>query len=148
MAMTLSGCITAAQDYFGFKSSGQIQEELERDGRSTLVINFHTDSARITDDARRQVDEVASALTRLDLTGKKVLVVGHTDSRGTESYNQALSLDRAFAVMQSLTERKVIAVDQIMWDGKGESDPLVSPETTDQDRARNRRVEIRLVDAS
>lgn len=66
-----------------------------------------------------------------------VEVVGHTDDRGTASYNRRLSLARARAV----AERLSLACARVS--GRGESDPA-GPNETSAGRAANRRVEVRL----
>jgi OmpA-OmpF porin, OOP family len=88
-----------------------------------------------------------SAITELDdkikAQGMQVIdinVVGHTDSIGTEEYNQALSLRRATSVKDYMVSE---GVDPGIIDvsGKGESDPVASNDTK-EGRAQNRRVEI------
>jgi OOP family OmpA-OmpF porin len=70
----------------------------------------------------------------------KVEVVGHTDSRGSESYNQSLSLQRATSVAHFF-ESVGIESSRITIDGIGETQP-VAPNTDKEGRAKNRRVEI------
>ena len=74
----------------------------------------------------------------------RVRVVGHTDSKGTEIYNQALSKRRAQAVVAYLT-RKGIAAQRLEAVGLGEENPVASNDT-DDGRAQNRRVELDILD--
>ena len=69
-------------------------------------------------------------------------VIGHTDNKGSETYNQKLSVRRAQAVKDYMVSEGIDAgiVDVI---GKGESEPVASNDT-DEGRAKNRRVEIRV----
>lgn len=72
--------------------------------------------------------------------GGKVSLTGHTDSKGSDAYNQRLSLQRAQAVKAFLT-RNGVKASQIQVTGKGEAMPIESNET-EEGRAKNRRVEI------
>jgi OOP family OmpA-OmpF porin len=67
-------------------------------------------------------------------------IIGYTDSKGSEEYNQGLSVQRALAVKDYLVSEGIDA-NIIDVSGKGESDPVASNDT-DEGRARNRRVEI------
>ncbi|MEK9721040.1 MAG: OmpA family protein, partial [Quisquiliibacterium sp.] len=70
------------------------------------------------------------------------IVVGHTDSVGTDAYNMALSLRRADSVKAYLVS-KGVAADRIRTAGRGESQPVASNET-EEGRAKNRRVTVRV----
>ena len=108
-----------------------------------IVINlvndeFDFDKAILKPDMKVALDEVIGLLkprSLVDLT-----VVGHTDSTGTEAYNQALSLRRAQAVVDYLHTHGLqdLSIEQV---GKGESEPVES-NATPEGRAKNRRVEI------
>ena len=73
------------------------------------------------------------------------IAVGHTDSVGSDAYNQALSLARAESVKAYLVSQGIPAA-RIRTDGKGESQP-VADNATAAGRAKNRRVEIDVVAA-
>lgn len=92
------------------------------------------------------LDEVATVL-RENPTIKKVEVSGHTDSKGKARDNQKLSEARANAVMAYLAS-KGIAAERLVAVGYGEDKPLVKPEKTDDDRAKNRRVEFNILEQS
>ncbi len=70
----------------------------------------------------------------------KVLVVGHTDTRGDLVYNQGLSERRASAVVEALAQRG-IARDRLTPIGVGMAAPVASNDT-EEGRAKNRRVEL------
>lgn len=75
---------------------------------------------------------------------KKISIEGHTDSDGSDDYNQSLSERRAASVMQYLTDNGV-AASRMESVGFGESKPLVE-ETSDADKEKNRRVEFRITE--
>jgi len=110
-----------------------------------VTVHFATDSAEIEPRSRGQVEQVARAASRLDLGQARLLIVGHTDSRGPEQYNQVLSLRRAQAVKDALVMEHGLAADTLVAEGRGESELLVRPERGPEDYAKNRRVELRLV---
>jgi outer membrane protein OmpA-like peptidoglycan-associated protein len=69
-----------------------------------------------------------------------LLIVGHTDNVGSESFNKTLSKNRARAVSSQLTSAGV-SRSRLKLQGKGESQPVVSNDT-EYNRSQNRRVEI------
>ncbi len=78
----------------------------------------------------------------------RVEIIGHTDAKGTEAYNQDLSLRRAHAVEAWLTRNSVDGT-LIQTEVRGESHPAAPNRLPDgrsnpEGRARNRRVEIRV----
>jgi OOP family OmpA-OmpF porin len=99
---------------------------------------FEPGKARLTDAGRMQVDEVARVLQ--EHPELRVSVDGHTDSAGSETYNQSLSQRRARAVANRLTEQG-IAGDRLSVRGFGESRPVADNKSA-EGRSRNRRVEI------
>ncbi|MOA44531.1 Outer membrane porin F precursor [compost metagenome] len=71
-----------------------------------------------------------------------VKVIGHTDSQGSDAYNQALSERRASSVAEYLISQG-LAPSKVTSQGRGESEPIADNET-DAGRAQNRRVELHL----
>ena len=67
----------------------------------------------------------------------------HTDTNGTDPYNKTLSENRAKAVVKYLADNG-ISPSRLSWFGFGESEPLIYPETNDQDEQANRRTEFRI----
>jgi outer membrane protein OmpA-like peptidoglycan-associated protein len=104
-------------------------------------INFATDSAVVAPSFRQTLDQVGQVLGSYNRT--YVDVYGHTDSTGSDVYNQSLSERRAVSVADYLTTRGVQAA-RIGTRGFGESQPIASNDT-EEGRAANRRVEIKIV---
>ena len=111
-----------------------------------LNIKFEFDSATLTADARRDLDEVGKALQDSALRGNRFLLGGHTDDVGDEAYNQQLSEKRAQAARQYVTEKQGVDGSRLDVAAFGETQPLV-PSTDDWARAANRRVVLELVDS-
>jgi OOP family OmpA-OmpF porin len=108
----------------------------------TRQVQFAFNSAELTDEGRATLDEVAETLTRLKFISGTV--IGHTDSIGTEEFNQRLSERRAATVAQYL-EAKGVAPGRLAVSGKGESQPIAD-NATREGRALNRRVVLRRTD--
>ena len=107
-----------------------------------IVLNdnvlFEFDSAVLTGDAERVLDQIVQRLNGSDVV--TVEVVGHTDSRGSDAYNQSLSQKRAQSVVNYLGSHGLDKA-KLHASGKGESQP-VADNATDSGRAQNRRVEL------
>ena len=104
-------------------------------------ITFGFDSANLDPNFYPVLDGVANTLQEYNQT--VIEVAGHTDSVGTDAYNQALSERRANAVGNYLMSRGLMR-DRFIIVGAGESRPIASNDT-ESGRAQNRRVEITLV---
>ena len=104
---------------------------------------FDFDKATLKPEGRNILDQVADQVSKLNL--ESLIAVGHTDSVGSDAYNQRLSERRAASVKNYLVSKGVPA-DQIIASGKGESAPVAS-NATREGRAQNRRVEIEIVGA-
>lgn len=104
-------------------------------------ITFAVDSANIAPQFRPTLDQVAAVLNEYPNT--YVDVYGHTDSTGSDAYNQGLSERRAAAVSSYLSSRGVSSA-RLGTRGFGESQPIASNDT-EAGRAENRRVEIKVV---
>ncbi len=101
-------------------------------------VHFDFDKSAIRPDAVPILNEAAETLKGEG--GVAVIVEGHTDSVGTDAYNQKLSHRRADAVRQYLVKHG-IAANRVTTEGFGESRPVASNDTADG-RAQNRRVEL------
>ncbi len=99
---------------------------------------FATDSAALRPDLQSDLRVLAGSLNRYPDT--TVFVVGHTDSTGTASYNQALSENRARTVAGVL-QGSGVSGSRLRVQGAGEAQPVASNNTV-SGRAQNRRVEI------
>ena len=109
--------------------------------KTTLKVNFETNSAKITEASRPKVENFAQFL--LNNRGSRIRIIGHTDSFGSLEKNLALSKERAYAVVRMLLKRGVSSA-RLFADGAGESMPIASNDTT-QGRAKNRRIEAQLI---
>jgi len=104
-------------------------------------INFAYNSATVEPQFQRTLDQVSQVLGQYDRT--YIDIYGHTDSTGSDSYNQGLSERRADSVAAYLESRGVRGA-RIGTRGFGETQPIASNDT-EQGRAANRRVEIKIV---
>jgi len=105
------------------------------------IIEFESGSARLTDVGRTILDEMAEKMSGMD--GARVQVIGHTDNVGQRQANIALSHARAEAVRAYLVG-KGIARGNLSVLGKGPDEP-VADNTSADGRARNRRIEFRVL---
>ena len=92
-------------------------------------------------DGKAKLDDLAGKVKAINL--EVIIAVGHTDSAGSDAYNQKLSVKRADAVKAYLTT-KGIEKNRVYTEGKGEKQP-VADNKTDAGRSKNRRVEIEVV---
>lgn len=119
-------------------TADDIANDLTKNGKSILYINFDVDQAKITQEGDEIVTEIANALKK-DNT-MKISIEGHTDNSGDAKHNKKLSNDRANTVMQ-----KLIALDidktRLSAIGYGAEKPLVANDT-EENKAKNRRVEL------
>lgn len=104
-------------------------------------ITFAYNQADVQPQFRATLDAVASTLQEYRSTA--IDIYGHTDSTGSDSYNQGLSERRAQSVANYLTTRGIDRV-RIATRGYGETQPIAD-NGTEAGRAANRRVEIRIV---
>jgi len=102
---------------------------------------FDFDKAVLKPEGRAKLDDLVGKMSGLNL--EVIIAVGHTDSIGTEAYNQRLSVRRADAVKAYLVS-KGIEKNRVYTEGKGEKQPVASNKTA-EGRAKNRRVEIEVV---
>ncbi|KIU49434.1 membrane protein [Pseudomonas putida] len=103
-------------------------------------VMFAYDSAELTPAAQQQLRTLTGKLN--DPSVASIKVIGHTDSRGSDAYNQALSERRASSVAEYLISQG-LAPQKITSQGRGEREPIADNET-DAGRAQNRRVELHL----
>ncbi|MES2088672.1 MAG: OmpA family protein, partial [Pseudomonadota bacterium] len=102
---------------------------------------FDFDKAVLKPEGKAKLDDLSDKVKGLNL--EVIIAVGHTDSKGTDAYNQKLSVKRADAVKSYLTGKGFEAT-RIYTEGKGEAQP-VADNKSDAGRAKNRRVEIEVV---
>jgi len=102
---------------------------------------FDFDKSVLKPEGRAKLDDLVSKIQGISL--EVIIAVGHTDSIGTDAYNQRLSVRRAEAVKAYLVS-KGIERNLVYTEGKGEKQPVASNRTA-EGRAKNRRVEIEVV---
>jgi type VI secretion system protein ImpK len=142
----------------GDDQAGSFAEELRTRCDAEVVQSGNTVVIRMSDAFRAGSDQLkpdvklatslhAMADALMKHSGSQVAVIGHTDgtpikkSKDKWTDNVHLSRARAETVARVLTE-KGVGAQRVMVDGRGDVEPLVYPERTSSDRARNRRVEI------
>lgn len=101
---------------------------------------FAFNQSELTPAARSELDALMSKLQGADVVSIKV--IGHTDSVGSDTYNQALSERRASSVAAYLLSQG-LDPNKLTSEGKGKSQP-VADNGTDEGRAKNRRVELHI----
>jgi len=109
------------------------------------MVNFKLNSSELSEKSAAFIAALGQVFSQEKELWNKLIVEGHTDSRGSENYNKKLSSQRAKAVLDELSKAGV-ATESMEAVGLGSSRLLVSPERSEIDYARNRRVEIRLSD--
>lgn len=105
------------------------------------IVEFRSGSATLTQQGVELLDELAGIIRTLDAS--RIQIIGHTDSSGERLANVALSLARADAVRTYLI-RQGIAAERLGTLGAGPDRPLAD-NATEAGRARNRRIELRVV---
>lgn len=102
---------------------------------------FDFDKSNLKPEGKAALDQLLTQQQGIDL--EVMVVVGHTDSVGTDAYNQALSLRRAAAVKEYLTSKGVDG-PHVFTEGKGESQPVADNKSA-AGRTENRRVTVEVV---
>ena len=102
---------------------------------------FDFDKSVLKPEAKAKLDDLVSKSSAVAL--EVIIAVGHTDSVGTDGYNQKLSISRSEAVKAYLVS-KGIEKNRVYTEGKGEKQPVADNKTS-EGRAKNRRVEIEVV---
>ena len=102
---------------------------------------FDFDKSVIKPEGKAKLDDLIGKIKDINL--EVIIAVGHTDSVGSDSYNQKLSVRRSEAVKAYLVS-KGIEKNRVYTEGKGEKQPVADNKTA-EGRAKNRRVEIEVV---
>ena len=102
---------------------------------------FDFDKAVLKPEAKEKLDDLVSKTKEINL--EVIIAVGHTDSVGTDAYNDKLSVKRAESIKAYLTSKGVEA-NRVYTEGKGKKQPVADNKTA-EGRAKNRRVEIEVV---
>ena len=146
VATLLGGPIFAAEPIDRAELTGRLVPVTgERTRSLDLTVPFERDSAKLTKEAKLQLDELAAALSGEKLRKLRVEVYGHTDASGLAAYNLKLSKARAAETVRYLVERHGLDLKRFRYEGYGEERLLTgfAPRST-----RNRRVEIVVVNNS
>ena len=114
-----------------------------REGEAIVIrfkekVLFAYDRSDLSATAKDNLDKLKATLLKYPETN--IMVIGHTDSKGTKKYNQTLSEDRAHAVT-SYASMNGIDHNRLTSVGKGETDPIATNDT-EEGSASNRRVEF------
>jgi OmpA-OmpF porin, OOP family len=102
---------------------------------------FDFDKSVIKPEGKAKLDDLIAKIKDINL--EVIIAVGHTDSVGSDTYNQKLSVRRSEAVKAYLVS-KGIEKNRVYTEGKGEKQPVADNKTA-EGRAKNRRVEIEVV---
>ena len=102
---------------------------------------FDFNKAVVKAEGKAKLDDLVGKIKGVNL--EVIIAVGHTDSVGTDAYNQKLSVARAEAVKAYLVS-KGVEKNRVYTEGKGEKQPVADNKTA-EGRAKNRRVEIEVV---
>ncbi len=102
---------------------------------------FDFDKAVLKPEGKAKLDDLVGKVKGINL--EVIIAVGHTDSIGSDAYNQKLSVKRSEAVKAYLVS-KGIEKSRVYTEGKGEKQP-VADNKTKEGRSKNRRVEIEVV---
>jgi OOP family OmpA-OmpF porin len=122
-----------------------VVEEVVVVKEETIVIrdvHFQFDSAKLTAADKTKLETIATRLKQ-EAPSAQLSVTGHTDSVGSDAYNQKLSDKRAHSVVEYLIEEGVPRASFVSVQGAGESQPVADNKTADG-RAMNRRTEIKI----
>ena len=109
---------------------------------SLQVINFQLDKAFIPEVNKPVLDRAAEIMQKVP--DMQLMIIGHTDSQGSDAYNMDLSRERAESVKEYLVSKGVDA-SKLTTKGMGEQDPIAD-NSTEQGRFRNRRIEFTVYD--
>ena len=114
---------------------------------TAVKVTFETDTFFAFDKSvlqpagKTKLEDLVSKLQGTDI--EVIVATGHTDSTGTDAYNQKLSMRRANAVKAFLVS-KGLPAERVFTEGKGEKQPVASNKTA-EGRAKNRRVDVEVV---
>ncbi|MGH8549777.1 MAG: OmpA family protein [Methylococcales bacterium] len=129
---------SAKTGQFQFRGLGMSGASAEKKAAS-LELKFEFNSYQLTPQAKATLDNLGQALTSNDLAGSNFVIEGHTDAKGTESYNLALSRQRAESVKRYLIDHYGVAAGRLKAQGLGKSALL---DQNNPYSSQNRRVQI------
>ena len=121
-------------------SVNQAEQQIIDKALKNRIIEFESGSAVLAASGTQILDEMAVALNKVG--GKKVKIIGHTDSSGDDAMNMKLSQERAASVKSYLVSKGIDA-SRMSTAGFGETKPVASNETK-EGKSMNRRVEFKV----
>ena len=140
--MLLAVCITVSQICYAISNHSFYELALtilSYSKWSNLLFDFN--KANIKPEHVQEINRLAKQLNKYDL--HKLKIVGHTDDIGNPEYNQKLSEERAQSVA-SIFVQQGFKQNDLTVVGRGSSQPFV-PNTSDENRASNRRVAVIII---
>lgn len=149
----LGGLAGAGIGYYMDEQEKKLREQtagtgidVTREGDNLILnmpsnVTFGVDSSAIQPNFQQTLGSVANTLSQYEKS--YVDIFGHTDSTGSDAYNQSLSVRRASSVSNFLSNSGVQSA-RLATQGFGESQPIAT-NSTEEGRAANRRVEIKIV---
>jgi outer membrane protein OmpA-like peptidoglycan-associated protein len=115
-----------------------MKERLDKEGHVALYVNFDFAKATLKPDAAPTISQVVELLKRNP--GLRISIDGHTDAIGAHDYNVKLSQDRAASVVDAI---RAAGIDGARMKSAGYGpDKPIAPNDTEENRAKNRRVEL------
>jgi outer membrane protein OmpA-like peptidoglycan-associated protein len=131
-------------------ANSKLNQKTDEVEENVVVFNksimFDFGKATLTADAQRTLDEAANVIKSAK-AGTTYLLVGSTDKKGSEQFNLGLSRQRAQAVARALESRGVSA-SQLKTMGIGERDATVPESASNAEREKDRKVEVKYMDAA
>jgi OmpA-OmpF porin, OOP family len=126
------------------QGTGDVEVTVKKEGVSLSInrIHFIADQAVVLPEEKPRLEAVAEALR--SIPGRSFRVIGHTADYGTAESQLSLSVLRAKAVVEFLASRGIDA-GRFLYEGRGGTEP-VAPNDTEENMARNRRVEILILE--
>lgn len=106
-----------------------------------IQINFKTASIAVDEQTQPNIELLAHALADPSLAGRKFLFVGHSDMRGTDDFNLALSKQRAEAIFHIVSTIEPSLQDRVSVEGRGSREPI-DPGSDDNALRANRRLQV------
>lgn len=123
------------------ESFAEMEPAMETEPEFNYVLFFFDfDKSQLKSEFEPQIEQVVSQMNQF--TDKRFEIAGHTDEKGSEQYNDKLSMKRAKTVKDMLV-KKGISKDILVIKAYGEKNPIVKDAQTEDENAKNRRVEIK-----
>ncbi len=150
MCLAVSSCTSKLTNEDLVSEFERLNFQTMEDERGVVVlvpdVFFEFGKFDLSDEARGKLEIISNVINSNTSDTRKILVEGHTDSRGTEEFNMNLSRERAETVTNELTFGNV-RPDRVVTEWVGESRPIAPNENADgsdnpEGRQANRRVEI------